>query len=282
MAADEAAPVHCAPRRCRRRCSARRAAPSNVRRKSRASASLTMGRSGIRSGRRLREAGYIDGQTIAYEYRVGRRRSGAARGGGDGTGAPSGRPDRDLWHAGEPRRQGRHFDDPDRRHLPSAIRCAPVSCKAWRIPAATSPATPSCHRTSAPSGCNSSRRSSRRPSAWRCFGIPDNVSNAMILEQLRDAAPGLGLEFTAVEARNAGDFDRRICHPGARAAGRGAVHQRSGAPEPHPEDHLLPVPAGSAGNVPNQGQCRGRRPDVLWRELSRHCSAKAHSSRRRS
>jgi putative ABC transport system substrate-binding protein len=36
---------------------------------------------------------------------------------------------------------------------------------------------------------------------------PDNVSNAVLLEQLRAAAPELGLSFTAVEARNAADFD---------------------------------------------------------------------------
>jgi putative ABC transport system substrate-binding protein len=35
----------------------------------------------------------------------------------------------------------------------------------------------------------------------------DNVSNTVILEQLRDAAPGLGLTFTAVEARTPSDFD---------------------------------------------------------------------------
>jgi putative ABC transport system substrate-binding protein len=47
------------------------------------------------------------------------------------------------------------------------------------------------------------------PSAARVALLwnPDNVSNTMILEQLRDAAPGLGLAFTAVEARSAGDFD---------------------------------------------------------------------------
>jgi putative ABC transport system substrate-binding protein len=46
------------------------------------------------------------------------------------------------------------------------------------------------------------------PSAKRVALLwnPDNVSNTMILEQLRDAAPGLGLEFSAVEARNAADF----------------------------------------------------------------------------
>jgi putative ABC transport system substrate-binding protein len=35
---------------------------------------------------------------------------------------------------------------------------------------------------------------------------PDNVSNTVILEQLRNAAPGVGLTFTAVEARSADDL----------------------------------------------------------------------------
>jgi len=47
------------------------------------------------------------------------------------------------------------------------------------------------------------------PSAARVALLwnPDNVSNALILEQLRVAAPGLGLEFTAIEARSADDLD---------------------------------------------------------------------------
>jgi putative ABC transport system substrate-binding protein len=47
------------------------------------------------------------------------------------------------------------------------------------------------------------------PSAARVALLwnPDNVSNVVILEQLRDAAPPLGLAFTAVEARKAADFD---------------------------------------------------------------------------
>ena len=36
---------------------------------------------------------------------------------------------------------------------------------------------------------------------------PDNVSNSVILDQMRTSAPGLGLAFTAVEARSAADFD---------------------------------------------------------------------------
>ena len=46
------------------------------------------------------------------------------------------------------------------------------------------------------------------PSAARVALLwnPDNVSNAVILEQMRDAAPGLGLSFTAVEARGADDL----------------------------------------------------------------------------
>jgi putative ABC transport system substrate-binding protein len=47
------------------------------------------------------------------------------------------------------------------------------------------------------------------PSASRTALLwnPDNVSNGVILEQLRTAAPGLGLMFTAVEARTANDLD---------------------------------------------------------------------------
>ena len=47
------------------------------------------------------------------------------------------------------------------------------------------------------------------PSASRVALLwnPDNISNSVILEQMRDAAPALGLAFTAVEARSAGDFD---------------------------------------------------------------------------
>jgi putative ABC transport system substrate-binding protein len=43
------------------------------------------------------------------------------------------------------------------------------------------------------------------PSAARVALLwnPDNVSNVVILEQMRDAAPGVGLTFTAVEARTA-------------------------------------------------------------------------------
>ena len=46
------------------------------------------------------------------------------------------------------------------------------------------------------------------PSATRVALLwnPDNVSNAMILEQMRDAAPGLGLAFSAVEARSVDAF----------------------------------------------------------------------------
>jgi putative ABC transport system substrate-binding protein len=46
------------------------------------------------------------------------------------------------------------------------------------------------------------------PSAARVALLwnPDNVSNTVILEQMRNAAPDLGLTFTAVEARSADDL----------------------------------------------------------------------------
>jgi putative ABC transport system substrate-binding protein len=47
------------------------------------------------------------------------------------------------------------------------------------------------------------------PSAARVALLwnPDNVSNVVILEQMRVAAPSVGLAFTAVEARSANDLD---------------------------------------------------------------------------
>jgi len=47
------------------------------------------------------------------------------------------------------------------------------------------------------------------PSASRATMLwnPDNISSGANLEQLRIAAPGLGLQFTAVEARTANDLD---------------------------------------------------------------------------
>jgi putative ABC transport system substrate-binding protein len=47
------------------------------------------------------------------------------------------------------------------------------------------------------------------PSAFRVALLwnPDNVSNTVVLDQMRAAAPALGLSFTAVEARTASDLD---------------------------------------------------------------------------
>ena len=46
------------------------------------------------------------------------------------------------------------------------------------------------------------------PSAARValLWTPDNVSSSVLLEQMREAAPGLGLAFTAVEARSVDAF----------------------------------------------------------------------------
>jgi putative ABC transport system substrate-binding protein len=50
------------------------------------------------------------------------------------------------------------------------------------------------------------------PSATRVALLwnPDNVSNAVILEQMRAAAPAVGLTFTAVEARSASGLDSAL------------------------------------------------------------------------
>jgi putative tryptophan/tyrosine transport system substrate-binding protein len=48
---------------------------------------------------------------------------------------------------------------------------------------------------------------------------PDNASNVLILEELRAAAPKLGLELVAVDARNPGDFEHAFATIGASGAG---------------------------------------------------------------
>ena len=62
---------------------------------------------------------------------------------------------------------------------------------------------------------------------------PDNVSNTVVLEQMRAAAPMLELGFTAVEARSAADIDNAFATILARRPpGRAHAHQRSAASPP--------------------------------------------------
>ena len=70
------------------------------------------------------------------------------------------------------------------------------------------------------------------PSASRVTLLwnPDNVSNTLVLERLRAVAPGLGLTFTAAEARSPNDFDRAFAtiareRPSAVMVTNDPVHQ---------------------------------------------------------
>ena len=166
-----------------------------------------MARSGTRSGEALREAGYIDGQTVAFEYRARRRQSRTRLA---AAAAELARLPVDVIAT---------YGTPASRAAKAATSTIPIvmisvgdpvragSFKASRIPAATSPATPSLSPDLGPKRLQLIKEIIPSASRVALLWNPDNVSNGVILEQLRDAAPALGLAFTAVEARSAGDFD---------------------------------------------------------------------------
>jgi len=154
----------------------------------------------------LREAGYTDGQTIAFETR-----------------AANGNPERLQAAAAELARLPvdviATFGTPASRAAKTATSTVPVVMIAIGDPVRAglvqSLARPGGNVTG--NTILSPDLAPKRlqlvkeiiPSAARVALLwnPDNVSNVVILEQLRDAAPNLGLAFTAVEARKAGDFD---------------------------------------------------------------------------
>ena len=190
---------------------ARRPARSSGRRKSRASASSTTAPIWTPFREALREAGYIDGQTIAFEYRAAdgnpARLAAAA--------AELARLPVDLIATygtpAEPRRQGRHVDDPDRHDLGRRSGAGRPGAK----PRASGRQR---HRQHHPvagprrrSGCSSSRRSFRRRARGALLWNPDNVSNGVILEQLRSAAPGLGLDVHRRRGAHRQRSRRRVC-----------------------------------------------------------------------
>ena len=153
----------------------------------------------------LREAGYIDGRTVAYEYRVA-----------------EGRPDRLAAAAAELARLPvdliATYGTPASRAAKAATATVPIVAVAIGDPVRAglvqSLAQPGGNVTG--NTILSPDLGPKRlqlvleiiPAAKRIALLwnPDNVSNAVILEQLRAAAAGLGLAFTAVEARSAGDF----------------------------------------------------------------------------
>ena len=108
------------------------------------------------------------------------------------------------------------------------------------------------------------------PSASRVALLwnPDNVSKRgdPRADARRGAGPGPCVHRRRGAQRRR--FRRRVRHLGARAARCGAAHQRSDPPEPTSSRSSPSCRRTAAGNVPDPGQRRGRRPDVLRRESS--------------
>jgi putative ABC transport system substrate-binding protein len=154
----------------------------------------------------LREAGYIEGQTIAFETR-----------------AADGNPGRLAAAAAElaklPVDLIATYGTPASRAAKAATSTIPIVMISVGDPVGAGLVQSLAHPGGNVTGNTilSPELAPKRlqlikeimPSASRTALLwnPDNVSNGVILEQLRYAAPGLGLTFTAVEARTANDLD---------------------------------------------------------------------------
>jgi putative ABC transport system substrate-binding protein len=154
----------------------------------------------------LREAGYIDGQTIAFEAR-----------------AANGQPDRLVAAAAElvrlPVDVIATYGTPATSAAKAATTTIPIVAISVGDPVGAGLVKSLAHPGGNVTGNTilASDLGAKRlqlikevlPSASRValFWNSDNVSNMMILENMRNAAPALGLAFTAVEARRVGDFD---------------------------------------------------------------------------
>src|SRR5665213_1942472 len=154
----------------------------------------------------LREAGYIDGRTIAYEVR---------RADGD--------PKRLAAAAAEPAALPVDvivtYGTPSSRAAKTATSTIPIVAisigdpmRAGLVQSLAHPGGNVTGNTILSPDLGPKRLQLIKeiiPSAKRVALLwnPDHVSNVVILEQMRAAAPGVGLAFTAVEARNEADLE---------------------------------------------------------------------------
>jgi putative ABC transport system substrate-binding protein len=154
----------------------------------------------------MRAAGYVEGQSIAYVYRTA-----------------EGNPDRLTAAAVELARLPvdviATYGTPPSRAAKAATSTIPIVAIAVGDPVAAGLVQSLAHPGGNITGNTilSPDLSPKRlqlvkeviPSASRVAFLwnPDNLSNRVILEQLRAAASAQGLEFTAVEARSASDLD---------------------------------------------------------------------------
>jgi putative ABC transport system substrate-binding protein len=177
----------------------------------------------------MRDAGYIDGQTIAYEYR-----------------SSSGDPARLAAAAAElvtmPVDVIAAYGTPPARAAKAATSTIPIvfisvgdPIRAGLVQSFAHPGGNATGNTILASDLSPKRLQLIKeviPPAKHVALLwnPDNFSNATIRDELGAAAPGLGLTFTAVEARNARDLDLAFAtlagdHPDAVLVTSDPIHQ---------------------------------------------------------
>ena len=176
-----------------------------------------------------------------HRFRISprQRQSRAAFGSRSRSGASAGRCDHDLRHAGEPRRQGRHIDHPDRHDLgrrsgagrPGAKPCASgrQHHRQHHSVARPRPETAATRQGDHPVG---GARRAAVESRQRFQRGPPRA------DARRRAGPGPCVHRRRGAQRRR--FRRRVRHLGARAARCRAADQRSDASQPNPADHRLP------------------------------------------
>jgi putative ABC transport system substrate-binding protein len=149
----------------------------------------------------MREAGYVEGQTVAFEYRRA-----------DGDPARLAEAAADLVR--QPVDVIMTYGTPPSRAAKAATSVIPIvmvlvgdPVRAGLVQSLAQPGGNVTGNTILARDLGPKRLQLVKeiiPSARRVALLwnPENVSNGVILEQMRDAAPELGLAFTAVEARN--------------------------------------------------------------------------------
>ena len=219
---------------------------------------------------RLRELGWIEGRTVAIEYRWA-----------------EGRSERFAEIAAEfvrlkvdvivtsgaarcPRQSRRHRSSRSSSRW-RRTRSAAAWSRVWRGRAATSPACRSNRPIWLASGSNFCARLSPVFAGWRSW--PMSAVPAAVLEmgEVQAAARTLGLEVVASEIRRAEDIAPAFEALKGRADALYVVRRPARSHQPDSHQHLGARRA-TADDVHCQGVRRSGRSDVLWAKLSRTCS----------
>ena len=158
----------------------------------------------------LRNLGYVEGRTLAFEYRDAAGKAERLATLADelvrskvdliftpwGTGSAL---------AAKPRRSPSRWSS-EQLVIPSRLEL----CRAWPSPAAMSPVCPPSHWRWKASGWSCSRSSSRRSPEWASSGNPDNPYSALATKEVEGAARALGLRILAVRLSGPADLDAAL------------------------------------------------------------------------